>query len=207
VVLTAPAAPAEMHALSPQLRSRLSGGLVVPIALPHLQARHEMLRALADQRHVQISEAAISRLAEALEVALPELDGALMFLQTASEGEPIDEPQVTQYLASRDERQQPTVRSIAAQTAKYFALKVTDLRSASRSRTIATARNLAMFLSRELTADSLMQIGGYFGGRDHATVLHGCRRAEKLLQTDQQMQQAVTRLRQLLHGRLKAENL
>jgi chromosomal replication initiator protein len=199
VVATASAAPAELGFLLPTLRSRLSAGLVVPLVKPELDARSELLRRLAEQRALKVTAPALARLAESLEVTAPELDGALMSLQAITNGERlIAEPQVSEYLASRGQRQQPTLKAIAAQTAKHFSLKVTDLRSPSRRRTVATARNVAMLLARELTTDSLVRIGDYFGGRDHATVLHGCRRAEELLQTDQHTLQAVTRLRQLL---------
>jgi chromosomal replication initiator protein len=201
IVVTAPFAPAELTFLSPMLRSRLTGGLVVPVARPDVLTRMELLRRLAAQRSLRLTDAAVTQLAESLDAAVPQLEGALMFLQASNgdrDGHEIDATQVAEYLASRDERPQPTLREIATQTAKHFALKVTDLRSPSRRRTVATARYVAMFLARELTADSLVQIGGYFGGRDHATVLHGCRRTEELLRTDQQTQQAVTCLRQTL---------
>jgi len=199
-VVTAPAAPAELGFLLPALRGRLSAGLVVPLVRPGLPVRTEILQRLAIQRDLVLTKSALLRLAQSLEATVPELAGALMFLQAAKDGcdQAIGETQVAEYLASREARPQPTLRTIASQTAKHFALKLTELRSPSRRRTVATARNVAMFLARELTADSLVQIGGYFGGRDHATVLHGCRRAEELLQTDQQTQQAVARLRQLL---------
>src|SRR5918998_131734 len=73
---------------------------------------------------------------------------------------------------------------IATQAARYFALKVSDLKSPSRRRGVVIARGVAMYLARQLTGRSLEHIGAFFGGRDHTTVLHGCRRIEGLIDSD-----------------------
>jgi chromosomal replication initiator protein len=83
-------------------------------------------------------------------------------------------------------------------TAKHFSLKLSELRSASRRRTITMPRSVAMYLSRKLTASSLDQIGKYFGGRDHTTVSYGCRQTEGRLRTEPAVRQAVQQLTDLL---------
>jgi chromosomal replication initiator protein len=90
------------------------------------------------------------------------------------------------------------VRAIATSTARYFSLRLNDLRSASRRRPVVVARGVAMFLCRLLARESLDRIGQYFGGRDHTTVMHACRKTEELLQTDLEIRQAIDKLRQKL---------
>ena len=88
--------------------------------------------------------------------------------------------------------------AIAALVARLYGLKVSELKSPSRRQAMVTARGVAMVLSRELADKSLGQIGTYFGGRDHTTVLHACRRTEKLLKKDPATRQAVSELKRIL---------
>jgi len=87
-------------------------------------------------------------------------------------------------------------RWIALATARYFAQTLTELRSPSRRRAVVLARGVAMFLARQLTGSSLEQIGRYFGGRDHTTVMHGCGKTATLLKTDPAIRLAVEQLTQ-----------
>ena len=96
------------------------------------------------------------------------------------------------------------LRGICSLTAKHFSLRVGDLKSQSRQRRFVVARNVAMHLSRSLTEQSLEQIGAFYGGRDHTTVIHGCRRIEELLHTDATVRLAMETLQQQLAGRRAA---
>jgi chromosomal replication initiator protein len=104
---------------------------------------------------------------------------------------PLDALATRRYLASRQQREMVSLRSIGLATARYFDLTLDDLKGASRERPVVAARCVAMWLARRLSGKSLQQIGKYFGGRDHSTVLHGCRRAEELVQEDPATRQAV----------------
>ncbi|HEX3998630.1 MAG TPA: DnaA/Hda family protein [Pirellulales bacterium] len=110
----------------------------------------------------------------------------------------VDAKAVRQWLADRRLRLQPTLRTISVLAAKYFGLRVAELSSPSRQRTVVQARAIAMYLGRQLTAKSLQQLGQHFGGRDHTTVLHNYRSIESRLQSDPATRRAVSDLRRAL---------
>lgn len=202
VVITSRWAPAARSTLGAGLQSRLEGGLCVPLSPPSAEARYAIVRELAAAQRLQLSEQAARALSDALAVTAPELAGALAQLELLARSDQtrLDEALIRRYLASRQSRRQPSLQAIASQTARYYALRVTDLKSSSRRRAVVAARDVAMYLARQMTAKSLKQIGDYFGGRDHTTVLHGCRKTESLLQSDPGARLAVLELRRGLTG-------
>jgi chromosomal replication initiator protein len=113
-------------------------------------------------------------------------------------GEKVDAHRVRQFVAEHDSEKMPSLRDIAYLTARYFGLKLSDLKSPLRRQPLVTARGVAMHLARQLTKLSLQQIGAFFGGRDHTTVLHGCRRTDKLLKRDRGTRQAILDLKKML---------
>ena len=190
VIVTARHAPGAMAGLLPALRSRLAGGLTVPLALPGSAARQAILREYAEKRELPLSDAAAAALAEELHVSAEELHGALVSLAAVARDE-IDAAAARRFLDARDGSPQIDLPRIAKTVAQQFGLKLADLKSPSRCRGVVLARGAAMHLARQLTDRSLQQIGAYFGGRDHTTVLHGCRRIEELLTNDATVRQAV----------------
>ena len=142
-------------------------------------------------------------LAERLPATVPELRGAVSQLKLSAEvdGYPIDLAKVEAHLIDRARSKAPTLDEIGRMTARHFSLKVSSLRSASRSRAVVSARGVAIYLARKLSSLTLEEIGRYFGGRDHTTVSHGYRKTEALLQTDSELLQAVTRLEEQLQSR------
>ena len=195
VLVTASRSPGMFDDLLPGLQSRLQAGLAVPVVLPGPATRAIMLRRLAGARGMELSEPLIDFLAENISGAVPALDAALIELQI---GGSLSIEAARRWLADR-RREDPTLREIALATARHFSLRLGDLRSAARQRNLVVARGVAMYLCRSLTHQSLEQIGGYFGGRDHTTVSHGCRRTEDLLQTEPAIGEAVV----LLQSRLR----
>jgi chromosomal replication initiator protein len=155
---------------------------------------------LCATRQLSLSDSSLRLLARSLPMSVPELSGVLanMTLAAQSSGNTLDDRFVQGYLARHCAARHPPLRTIAAHTARHFGLRVAELRSGSRRRGVVLARDVAMYLSRQLTSKSLKQIGEHFGGRDHTTVLHGCRKTEALLNTDQATLEAVTTLRQSL---------
>jgi chromosomal replication initiator protein len=193
VVITAPCAPAQLSGFLPGLRSRLSGGLTVPLVAPECLTRTEILRELAALRGLALSLEVVQILAEGLPGTVPELLGALVQLEMTSrvEARPIEARMVRRYLKGRTRVQSPQLREIARLTARHFSLKLSDLRSTSRRQAVVRARGVAIYLARHLTSDSLETIGRYFGGRDHTTVLHACRKTEELLPGEPVLYEAV----------------
>jgi len=203
VVLTARAAPALLPKLLPALRSRLMAGLGVPLVPPGANARLAILRQLAKLREIDLPGSSARLLAEGLSMTVPQLLGALIELQQRArvDGGLIDLPMAQRYLAERNKPGGVPLQEIAAMTARTFSLRAPLLRGPSRRRSVVTARGVAMYLARQLTSNSLRQIGHYFGGRDHTTVRHACQRTEDLLQVDPDVRASVQRLRSRLDRR------
>ena len=200
VVVTARTLPAQWPILLPALRGRLSVGLAVSLAFPARDARRVLLERLAAGRGVSLPPNALDGLAAGLEGNVPTLISAILELELAActQGQSVDRERVRQFVTDRSRTASPTLRQIAGLTAKYFGLTVLDLKSPARRRALVASRGVAMYLARQLTTSSLGQIGTFFGGRDHTTVLYGCRRTEKLLCRDRAIRQAIAELKNLL---------
>jgi chromosomal replication initiator protein len=185
-IVTSRSPVGEMRELMPRLRSRLIGGAVVPICLPEPLARRTLLNDWAALLGVPIAEDAADALAARLELGPPQLRGALVSLACNTDGrlKAIDLPAAQAFLAARASTDKLSLRTVAAKTARYFGLTLATLKSSSRLRQVVEARAVAMYLARQLTGSSFQQIGAYFGGRDHTTVLHNYRRTEQLQSTD-----------------------
>jgi chromosomal replication initiator protein len=200
VVVTSRTAPERMNALCAALRSRLSAGLTVSLSPPAAAARLALVERFASLRRIALPEAAARTLADGLSATAPELSGALaeVQLQAQVERTAIDVRGVRRFLADRQLRLRPSLRTIASLTAKYFGLRMSDLRSPSRRRAVVQARGVAMHLARQLTDKSLERIGDYFGGRDHTTVLHSVNSTESRLRSDPTIRRAAADIRKLL---------
>ena len=131
---------------------------------------------------------------------VPLLVSAILELELSArlDGEAIDPARVKRLVAERETATAPTLRDIARLTAKYFGLKLTDLKGPHRQRSLVAGRCVAMYLARELTACSLGEIGEFFGGRDHTTVLHAVRKIEDLSGSDNTLAQELELLRRLI---------
>jgi chromosomal replication initiator protein len=200
IVVTSRSPTEKIPGLPAALRSRLSAGLALPLLPPGAEVRLELLNRFAALRRVELPKPAAKALADGLSVSAPELLGALIELQIEAKvtGQPIDLSAVRRFLAGRQLRLRPSVRTIAASSAKYFGLKMRELTSPSRRRAVVQARSIAVFLARQLTAKSLEQLGVFFGGRDHTTVLHSVRSIEARLRNDPTTRRAVSDIRKMV---------
>lgn len=186
VVITARQAPGEIAQFSEALASRLAAGLCVPLAAPGTLARRAILANLAALHEAPLAGPALDLLTERLAGTAPTLNHVIVELQHASRRgkREIDCAAVHEFLAEQSADQRPTLRAITSVVARYFKLKTADLKGPSRRTGVVEARSLAMYLARRLTDESLEQVGQHFGGRDHTTVLHACRKTESLVETD-----------------------
>ena len=196
--------PTEAEGLSSGLVSRLSGGLTVPVSPPGVAARKAILTHLADLYHIELCGETLGLLSEGEPTpfnTVPELQHALSQLMLLSERfeEPIS-PSLARRLLETEPAEAPSFRTICQLTAKHFQLKAADLRGSSRRQSIAHARSIAMYLCRRLTESSYEQIGKYFGKRDHTTVMHACRQAERRRQKDLSVESDCAVLLQKLTG-------
>ncbi len=200
VVVTARTLPSYSPALVAPLRSRLSAGLAIPLALPGPAARRAILEQLTAERGLSIGKRSLHRLADALHTSVPNLLAAVLKLALASQvsAEPAAREQLDPQLAELDVPRSPELREIAALVARYYGLRVADLKSPRRRRQLVSARGVAVYLARQLTGCSLQDIGRFFGGRDHTTVLNAFRRTEKLARGDRATRQAIVELKRML---------
>jgi chromosomal replication initiator protein len=200
VVIASPVLPALLTGLSESLQSRLASGLSVPVNIPEPATRRIIVDRFAQARGMSLPKHASQLLADALNVSVPQLLGAMMELDRAAgaDGQPIDADRIRRYLHDHHRDRAVGIREIATASAKYFGLKLADLKSPSRKKAVVTARNAAVCLARQITDKSLEQIGAYFGGRDHTTILHGFRKTEALMKSDPVTRQALVEIKRLL---------
>jgi chromosomal replication initiator protein len=202
VVVTTCLAPRHIAGIPPALAARLAGGLVLTLSPPGPAARRALVEQFSRLCGLELLPSASRLLAEGLAVTPPELMGAVteLSIRCKTDGEPITTDRVREFLAASQAAQavRPTIRSIARLSAQYFGLKLSDLTSATRRRAVVQARNVAIYLARQVSGNSLEQLGAYFGGRDHTTILHGYRTIESRCRTDPTIRQALSELRRLL---------
>jgi chromosomal replication initiator protein len=195
-VFTATAGPAQLAHLPTRLTSRLAGGLVVGLAPLSPLSRRVFLEERARQRGLVLQADVFAWLAEHLPGSTRLLEGALARLETLTrlEGRAPSAEVVAEYFQTEAEEGRPTVERIVQRVGKYFQVEPRQLQSRGRSRGTLLPRQVGMYLARQLTDLSLQQIGAYFGGRDHSTVLHACRKVEQALDADVPLSRAVRQL-------------
>ena len=183
--------------------SRFKWGLSVDITAPDLETRTAILRKKAIAEKLEIPDDALSYIASQIDSNVRELEGALVRVQAFSTMKNAD---ITIGLAAealkdlKESKHQAglTIPQIQNQVAKYFKISLDDLKGHKRNKNIVMPRQIAMYLSRELTDSSLPKIGQEFGGKDHTTVLHSCDKIAKLLESDLNIQHDLTNLKAAL---------
>lgn len=187
MILTCDRYPREINGLEERLKSRFGWGLTVAVEPPELETRVAILLKKAAQANVYLPDDAAFFIAQKIRSNVRELEGALKRVIANSHftGSEITLPFIKEslkdLLALQD--RQVSIDNIQRTVAEYYKLKLSDLLSKRRTRSIARPRQIAMALSKELTNHSLPEIGEAFGGRDHTTVLHGCRKVKELQET------------------------
>jgi chromosomal replication initiator protein len=179
-ICTATMGPAQLTRLPARLTSRLASGLVVGLTPLGPASRLAFLQDCTERRQVPISRDVLAWLAKHLPGSARQLEGAVGRLQTLVRlHDRIPTPDlVAEHFRIDVESSRPTVERIAERVSRHFQVQPSVLQSKRRSRGTLAARQVAMALARRLTPLSLEQIGAYFGGRDHSTVLHACRKVE-----------------------------
>ncbi len=204
IILTCDRYPKEVDKLEPRLKSRLGWGLSVAIEPPDFETRAAILLAKAHEKGVAVDENVAMLLAKRIRSNVRDLEGALNTLAARANfyGKPITtdfaEETLRDLLATH--AQAITIPNIQKITAEYFNVRLQDLLSKRRVRSLARPRQIAMTLSKELTEHSLPEIGEAFGGRDHTTVMHACKTIRKFVETDARMRQDWEQLIRTLTG-------
>ena len=184
MILTCDRYPKEIDGVEERLKSRFGWGLTVAVEPPELETRVAILMKKAEQSGIEMSHEAAFFIAQRIRSNVRELEGALKRVIASANftGRPFDidliKESLKDLLALQDK--QVSLENIKRTVADYYKIKVADLLSKRRNRSVARPRQVAMALSKELTNHSLPEIGDAFGGRDHTTVLHACRKIAEL---------------------------
>jgi len=202
VIITADRFPKELEGLEERLVSRFGSGLVVSIEPPELETRVAILISKARQFNVELPEDIAFFIAKRVRANVRELEGALrrVIASASFTGRPIDMDLAADSLRDLMTFQERlvTINNIQKTVAEYYKIRVSDLHAKSRSRQVTRPRQVAMALAKELTDHSLPEIGDAFGGRDHTTVLHACRKIAELSTTEARIKEDYDNLMRIL---------
>ncbi len=199
IVISSDRPPKQLTTLEDRLRSRFEWGLITDIQPPELETRIAILRKKAAQDKLNAPDDVLEYIASKIDSNIRELEGALIrvtaFASLNRQGVDLSLAEIVlKDLIPREGGPEITAPTIIQQTATYFSLSVDDLCGTSRSRVLVNARQIAMYLCRELTELSLPKIGQTFGGRDHTTVMHADRKIRQLMAERRSIYNQVTEL-------------
>ncbi len=204
IIITSDTFPKEIAGLDERLKSRFGWGLTVQLEPPETEMRVAILLAKALTVNVELDEAVAFFVAKQIRSNVRELEGALKRIVAYANFHNVAISLTVAKEALRDllaaQNRQVSVENIQKTVADYYKIKVADMHAKSRARSVARPRQVAMFLTKELTRLSLPEIGQSFGGRDHTTVLHACRQINTLRETDSLLQRDTVFLLQVLRG-------
>ena len=204
IILTSDRYPKEIPGLEERLKSRFGWGLSVAIEPPELETCVAILISKAQLSHVSLPEEVAFFVAKRIRSNVRELEGALRRIIANSRftGQPITLDFAKEALKDLLNLQARlvTIENIQKTVADYFKVRMSDLLSERRSRSVARPRQIAMALAKELTAHSLPEIGGAFGGRDHTTVMHACKRVKELQEGEPRVREDYSNLLRMLTG-------
>lgn len=188
IVLTSDRPPRDIKGLEERLLSRFSWGLVADLQAPDLENRTAILYKKLQSEGLKLPEPVITYIADRVTTNIRELEGALnrLLAYSSLKKEPVDLELTKRVLADtlKTNRRDLTITSIQKKTAEHFDVDPTAMTAKKKTANIALARQVAMYLARSLTDNSLKSIGGTFGGRDHSTVIHACDVVSKRMSAD-----------------------
>ncbi len=204
VVISADKSPTDLEGLQERLRSRLGWGLVADIHPTTYELRLGILQSKAERLDVEVPSRVLEFLAHKITSNVREMEGAMnrIVAHATLVGRDITLESTQEVLHDllRAYDRRVTVEDIQRQVATHFEIRLSDMHSARRSRSVARPRQVAMYLSKHLTQQSLPDIGRRFGGRDHTTVLHAVKRVDELRSIDKQFNDEVDLLRRMLES-------
>jgi len=205
VIISADRSPSDLEGIEERIRSRLGWGLVADIHATDYELRLGILQSKLEQMQgVEVHDDVLEFLAKRITSNVRELEGALNRVSAHASlmGTPVTldvTREVLQDLIRANDRR-VTIDEIQRSVADYFNVRLADLLSARRARAVARPRQVAMYLSKQLTARSLPEIGRKFGGRDHTTVMHAVKRIDELRELDASLDDDLQHLSRVLGG-------
>jgi chromosomal replication initiator protein len=208
IVITSDRPPKKLTTLEDRLRTRFEWGLITDVQAPDLETRIAILRKKAWGERLQVPDAVLEFIASKVQTNIRELEGALIRVTAFASlnKQQVDLPLaelVLKDLISDEQGPQITAANIMAATAEYFSVTMEELQGTNRSRTLVNARQIAMYLCRELTELSLPRIGASFGGKDHTTVMHAVKKITNLMSERRATYTQVTELTARIKSRAR----
>lgn len=200
IVLSSDRFPKEMPSMEERLRSRFEWGLIADLQPPDVETRIAILRKKSEEEGIAINEDVIQLLAANLKSNIREIEGALIRLGAYASltGQKITVDMAKHIL--RDllggKRKVITIEDIQEVVANRFHIKISDLKSKRRTKTLVYPRQIAMFLCRDLTDASFPEIGRDFGGKDHTTIIHACKQMQKSQESDTALRATIESLKE-----------
>jgi len=205
VVLVCDRCPSDLENIDEKLKSRISGGMIVNFKNPDYQDRLTILKAKAEAMEQEVCEKVLSFIAEKINTNVRDLEGALKKLIAGKVllGEEITLESTKVILADyvrNSNSQAPTIEKIQKIVANFYGIKISDLTSKNRAQNVTKPRQIAMYLAKNFTCESLPKIGKEFGGKNHATVIHSVKLIRELINKDQKTLQEVKMLEEKISG-------
>ena len=202
VILSADKSPTDLSGMEERLRSRLGWGMVADIHATTYELRYSILISKRESVSVNVPDAVLEFLAHKITSNIRELEGAFNRIAAHASlvGRSITVEMARETLADliRASSRRVTIDDIQKQVSKHFSIRISDMFSARRARSIARPRQIAMYLAKNLTTSSYPEIGRKFGGRDHTTIMHAVKKVEELITHDSEFSDDVELLRSLL---------
>jgi len=208
IVLSSDRLPSDMARLSDRIQSRFEGGLIIDIKPPDLETRLAILRMRARTEKVEVPDDAMIYIASKVKENIRTMEGLLNRVVAHHQlyGMKIDLPMVQEVLKDQvsepDQSRAPTIDLIQNLVSNFYSIPGEDLTGKNRSRSLVHGRQVAMYLCREFTSETLISIGGKFGGRDHSTVLHSYRKVELLIKQRKDILREVHELTNMINKSL-----
>ncbi|MBA4541938.1 chromosomal replication initiator protein DnaA [Thermoactinomyces daqus] len=204
IIISSDRPPKEIPTLEDRLRSRFEWGLITDVQPPDLETRIAILRKKSIADNLDVPSEVLAFIADRVDTNIRELEGALIRVVAFSAlmNQPVTPELAAEALKDIMPQSRPRVISIhdiQQAVANYYRLRVEDLKSKKRTKSVAFPRQIAMYLCRELTDFSLPKIGEDFGGRDHTTVIHAHEKISRNLKQDPQLEQAISQLKQRIN--------
>ncbi|MDT8442213.1 MAG: chromosomal replication initiator protein DnaA [Desulfuromonadales bacterium] len=202
IVVTSDKFPKEIPGLEERLRSRFEWGLIADIQPPDVETKQAILKMKADQNRINLPEEVSLFLANSVCSNIRELEGYLIRIGAYASltSTPVSLEMARDILKDIliEKNREISIDEIIKHVSNHFSVKISDLKSAKRLKAVVRPRQIAMYLSRQLTSASYPEIGERFGGKDHSTIIHAIRRVEQLMEEDYQIRTTVESLRNSL---------
>jgi chromosomal replication initiator protein len=202
IVVTSDKFPKDIPGLEERLRSRFEWGLITDIQPPDIETKQAILKMKADQNGIYLPEDVTLFLANSISSNVRELEGYLIRIGAYASltSTPINLNMAKEILKNIliEKNKEISIEEIQKNVAAYFSIKVSDLKSAKRLKALVIPRQIAMYISRQLTSCSYPEIGDKFGGKDHSTIIHAIKKIERQLEEDYQLKITVENLKNSL---------